>query len=78
MGDNLEMFDRAIRHHQTVFNFKILLVVFRTINDLLGQSSILRMDPLENQRDRRHHPAEGICQPARLASGTGIRPPKPF
>jgi hypothetical protein len=44
--------DRAIRHHQTVFKIKILLIVFRAINDLLDQSNIVRMDPLENQRER--------------------------
>src|SRR5260370_35619815 len=53
MEDNEEMLDRAIRHHQTVFKIKILLVVSRTINDLLDQSSIVRMHSLENQRDRR-------------------------
>jgi len=48
----MEMLDRTIRHDQTVFKIKILLVVFRAINDLLDQSSIVWMSPLENQRKR--------------------------
>ena len=49
MGDNMQMFNRAVGHHQTVLKIEPLLVAFRAINDLLDQSGILRMDPPENQ-----------------------------
>src|ERR1700676_4827393 len=53
MSHNMDIFDGTIRHHQAIFMLKILPVLRRTLNRLLHQGRVVRMNPLEDKFDGR-------------------------
>src|ERR1700675_2031931 len=50
-SDNVNVFDRAIRHHQAKFMLKVLSILRRVLDCSCHRGRVLRMDPPENKFD---------------------------
>ena len=48
----MDMFDRAIRHQQSMFKIKILPILRRALDCLFHESRVFRMNALENDVPR--------------------------